>query len=414
MIGGNPQYVPDFKVKIANVDIPWSLRASIMSARLTAGLEGSDQVQLSIFNEHLKWLDDPRFAIETPLRLSIGYQPKSIVLMFVGAIKAVQATFPSSGTPTLEVTAQDLVTDMQDAKNSRWFANEVPTKTNQPVPRDVMANQVASKYGLVAQFDPTGADLAKLVGSVTSVLTEALGPGDPGDPQRGVDRQVNSVDYDLLKRVARESGYDLMIDHTSQNAGKVLLFFAPWDHLTPDVALTYGETLMDFTPRLTQIGQIGSVIANVWQPGTKKTVAVTLGWDWKRMGLALSVQQGQAKAAPGSSDLVIDEPLTVGTAPRRLISELIPKLNNRITGSGSAVGDPALRPGAVVKIDGVGVQFGGYYRITKCTHTIDSGGYRTEFDVRKEIWFTLSPTAQGAVQVFLPSPQGAAGGNATG
>jgi uncharacterized protein len=408
MIGNNPQYVPDFQVKIANVDIPWELRASIMSVRLTAGLEGSDQVQLSIFNEHLKWLDDPRFAIDVPIRLSIGYQPNSIVLMFVGAIKAVQATFPSSGTPTLDVTAQDLITDMQDAKNSRWFSSDVPKTTNKPVPRAVMANQVASKYGLVAQFDPTGADLAKLVGSVTSVLSEALGVGDPGDPQRGVDRQINTVDYDLLKRVARESGYDLMIDHTSQNAGKVLIFFAPWDHLAPDVALTYGENLMDFTPRLTQIGQIGSVIANVWQPGSKKTVAVTLGWDWQRMGLALSVQQGQATAAPGSSDLVIDEPLTVGTAPRRLISELIPKLNNRITGSASAVGDPALRPGAVVKIEGVGVQFGGYYRITKSTHTIDSGGYRTEFDLRKEIWFTLSATAQGAVKVFLPSPQGTA------
>jgi hypothetical protein len=277
-----------------------------------------------------------------------------------------------------------------------------------PIPRETMASQVAKSYGMTTQFDSTGADLSRLVGSVTSILTEAVGASDPGVPQRGVDRQINTQDYDLMRRIATESGYDLMIDHTSSNAGKVLVFFAPWQHLTPDVSLAYGESLMEFTPRVTDVGQIHSVTANVWEPSSKQTVAVKLGWDWKRMGLTVQVQPGQAKTVTKSGDLVIDEPLTVGTAPRRLIAELFPKLNERITATGSAVGDPKLRPGTVVKIEGVGKQFGGYYRVTSSTHTIDSSGYRTQFDVRKEIWFTLPASAQGAVRVFLPSPEGSA------
>ena len=32
------------------------------------------------------------------------------------------------------------------------------------------------------------------------------------------------------------------------------------------------------------------------------------------------------------------------------------------------------------------VPFGGKYRITSANHTLDSGGFRTSFEVRKEIW----------------------------
>jgi hypothetical protein len=408
MIAKNPQYAPNFKVEIQGVEIPWALRASIMSVRLTAGMEGADRVDLSIFNEHLKWLDDLRFAINTPIRLWLGYAPDPLALMFAGEIKAVQATFPAGNTPTLEVSAQDKITDMQKGTNSRWFAADSPQTTNLPIPRQTMASQVALHYHMTTQFDSTGADLERLVGSVTSILTEAVGAGDPGVPQKGVDRQINTQDYNLLRRLAQESGYDLMIDHTSANAGKVLLFVAPWQHLAPNVRLAYGESLIEFTPRLTDVGQIRSVTANVWQPERTQIVAVTLGWNWKRMGLTVQIQPGQAKSVAGSADLVIDEPLTVGTAPRRLIAELFPKLNSRITGTASAVGDPVIRPGAVVRIEGVGAQFGGYYRVTSSTHTIDASGYRTQFDVRKEIWFTLSATAQGAVRVFLPSPEGTA------
>jgi len=54
----------------------------------------------------------------------------------------------------------------------------------------------------------------------------------------------------------------------------------------------------------------------------------------------------------------------------------------------------------VLQLEGVGEQFGGLYRVTSATHTIDSSGYRTNFEVRKEIWFSsIDPLAQGAIPV---------------
>jgi hypothetical protein len=97
---------------------------------------------------------------------------------------------------------------------------------------------------------------------------------------------------------------------------------------------------------------------------------------------------------------LIDDPLTLATAPRKLIGELIPKLNKRMTATGTALGDPNISAGKVLQISGVGVQFGGRWRVTEATHTLDSGGYHTQFQLRKEIWFgAIPPAAQGAIPV---------------
>ena len=61
---------------------------------------------------------------------------------------------------------------------------------------------------------------------------------------------------------------------------------------------------------------------------------------------------------------------------------------------------PRLRAGDVLRIEGVGEEFGGLYRVTSITHTLDGGGFRTQFEARKEIWFgSIPPPEQGAVPV---------------
>ena len=68
-----------------------------------------------------------------------------------------------------------------------------------------------------------------------------------------------------------------------------------------------------------------------------------------------------------------------------LIAQLRMKLNNRLTGTGSAVGDPQIRAAAMIRLDGLGVDFSDVYRVTKAVHTLDGNGYRTQFEAKKEI-----------------------------
>ena len=105
------------------------------------------------------------------------------------------------------------------------------------------------------------------------------------------------------------------------------------------------------------------------------------------MAFLLDDRQNLKPTQSESSHYIIEEPVTPVSAPRIIFRELIPRLNQRLTGSGSTVGDPRIRAGAVLQLEGVGEQFGGLYRVTSATHTIDSGGYQTGFEVRKEIWF---------------------------
>jgi hypothetical protein len=57
----------------------------------------------------------------------------------------------------------------------------------------------------------------------------------------------------------------------------------------------------------------------------------------------------------------------------------------------------------VLRIEAVGQEFGGLWRVTAVAHTLDGGGFRTRFEARKEIWFGSIPLAdQGAVPIRPP------------
>ena len=117
--------------------------------------------------------------------------------------------------------------------------------------------------------------------------------------------------------------------------------------------------------------------------------------------LEIEVAPGFGLPVGGGSDvLLVDEPISPANAARVVLGKLLPKLNKRLTATGSCVGNAAIRVGRVLRIEGVGETFGGLWRVTSVTQTVDGGGWRTTFEARKEIWFGSIPAAsQGAVRV---------------
>ena len=390
------RYVPDFRLDIDGSPVPALVRASIVSIKHETGLEGADRVEATLVNENLRWLDDPLFALDNSLTLYLGYAPGLPEQMFVGQIVAVSPTFPNSGPPTVTVTAQDARYRMQQGTKLRWFAIPIPTVGNFPIPDILTAPLVSLENLLIPIIDPVGAAISVLLGGVEAVAAIS----DPGSAQKFIRKEADESDYKFLGRIARENGWEMFVDHSGPLGGHMLRFQSPLDHLSPDLTLTYGRSLLEFTPRITNVGQIFSVTAFIWITEIKMTFAVTLGWDWDRMSLTLMIYPAGITLQPGPSHYLIKDPVTPLTAPRRIIGELLPKLNKRLTGVGSTVGNPAIKASSVIQFEGLGEQFGGLYRVTKATHTFDQNGYRTEFEVRKEIWFGSIPLpAQGAVPI---------------
>lgn len=389
-------YSPEFKVFISGKEVPADLRRVISAVSFTTGFEGADRVDVTIANQALRWLDSDELRLEQPFALWIGYVPDGVVPVFAGQVTGVAASFPSSGVPQLTLTAQDRRHRMQKGIQAKWHADVTPVG-NRPRPDPAVVASVAAAHDLRAEIDPVGAKLATVIAVATAVATAA----DPDAAQKAVPRQVNESDYDFLRRVARENGLELLVDHTGAEGGKVLRLFSPLGHRDSEVDLEYGLSLVEFTPRETNVGQVAAVRANVWVPALKTQVGLSLGVGGDPPALTLSI--GPARPDDPAGVVVLNEPLTPATAPRRLLGELMPRLNEQLTGSGSSIGDPRIRAGTVLRLAGLGERFGGLYRVKSATHTIDAGGYKTRFEVRKEIWLSdVAKSVQKAVRVRRP------------
>ncbi|MET0459468.1 MAG: hypothetical protein ABW195_09475 [Ilumatobacteraceae bacterium] len=397
----NPRFAPDMRLAIDGRPIPAAMRSSVTRLSLQQSLGASDRAEFALTNERLRWLDHPLLALDRQLTVAVGYAPDPLSQLFAGEIVSQDATFPGTSAPTLNVVGQDRLRRLQEGTKARSFAVPIANVGQIPIPDAAVVDLVALEHGLVPLLEPVGAAISALLGgaalAVAGTDREAL--------QSLVRRQQRESDFDFLAKVARENGWDLSIDQSGPLAGVRLRFRSPLDHLAPDVELAYGRSLLEFRPRISNVGQIVSVTAFVWVAQIKTSFAVTIGWDWDRTALSIDVQPSLDTTRKGPSDVTVDEPVTLLTAPRKLLGELIPKLNGRLTGSGSCVGDPRITAGSVLELSGLGVQFGGLYRVTAATHTLDQGGYRTGFELRKEIWFGSIPAAQqGAVPVALSAP----------
>lgn len=400
----NLRFAPDFSIGINGQAVPAALRASVNSVSLQSGLEGSARVEIDLLNENLRWLDHALLRLDNDLVVKIGYAPDPLEQVFAGQIVAHDASFPAGGVPTLRVVAQDRLERLQEGTKARWFAIPVPTVGNFALPDPAVAGIVSLEHGLIPIFDPVGAALSVLLGGVGAVVSA----GDADTAQKVIRHQAEESDFDFLQRIARENGWEMMIDPAGPLGGHQLRFLSPLDHLTPEVTLKYGQSLIDFAPRISKVGQLISVTALVWVAAIKTKFAVTVGWDWDRMSLTIDIRPAFTPMGMGPSALLIKKPVTPVSAPRVIIGELIPRLNQRLTGSGSTIGDPRIKPGIVMKLEGLGREFGGFYRVTSATHAIDGSGYRTQFEVRKEIWFGSIPLVeQGAVPLTITGPFGA-------
>lgn len=402
-----PFYAPEIRLAFGGRPAPAELRGSVTAISSTTGLGGCDRLEVTLGNERLRWLDSPLFRLDTEVAFAIGYAPDEPTQVFNGEVTGADATFPAAGMPTLRVVAQDRRTRLAAASPGRWFGIPIPTIGIMPLPDLVVAPILTLEHGLLPELDPLGAFLS----AALSVADAAASIDDPGMRQRVVRRQHSQTTLEFLEKIASENGWDLVMQHGPGANGSTLRLLSPAGELDPDVVLRYGHSLIDFTPKISKVGQVAGVSVRVWRPEIKLELTVTVGYDWDRQALDIQISPGFGLPVGGPSKQVLltQEPVTIATAPRLILSKLMPRLNRRLTATGSCVGNPAIVAGHVIRIEGVGETYGGLYRITSAHHTLDQGGYRTSFELRKEIWFGSIPApSQGAVRVnSIPLPSGA-------
>ena len=382
-------YAPEFVIRLNGRQLPMAMKGAITSVTYEDGIKGADRVEVTFANPALQFLDHPLLSVDTPFSFSMGYAPDPLEEVFVGEITGVEPTFPSGGMPTLRVTAQDFLNRLTHGTKDRAFRLSIPSYGNIGLPDPIVAGLVSATNLLIPESDPVGGALAVLM----TLATFLKFPPTDAD----VRKQQKETDFDFLTKIATENGFEMFIDHTASPKGRVLKFKFLISEFTPSLSLKWGASLMEFTPRLTTVGDLFGVTVRVWVESLQTEFVIVASWDYDRAALNLTIYPsllGDVEDVLGSEakgKTLSVETTSYVTAPRAILTELLPRLNNRLTGSGSCIGDPRVKAGRVIRLDGLGDQFSGLYRITSATHTFDAGGYRTSFQVRKEVWFGSIP-----------------------
>jgi uncharacterized protein len=351
-------YVPDFALALDGRALPADLRARVISVRFEEALEGANRVEVELANPDLRLLDRPLLDLDVQLDLFLGYRPAAIRHVFKGTVTGVEPAFPASGMPTILLSAHDATRRLSEGTKQRGFPYYVTDS--------VIATIVAAENQLIALPDAAAA------------LVTGLGAFNER-PRF----QHKQSDYDFLRRIAAEYGFDMWID------GDFLNFRLSLPGLpAPEIELRWGESLIEFVPRLSSIGQVVRIGAQVWVEALKTQLAVDVGWDGDRVRARVrpavcGEQTDQVGVTLSLPDLPVDSAVD---AIKFAVGELRRRINTRVTARGSALGDPRFRVGRVLAISRVGRRLSGSnYRLTSVAHTFDTNGYRTAFEVRREV-----------------------------
>jgi hypothetical protein len=306
------------------------------------------------------------FDLDNKLTLAMGYVPGPFDDVFEGEITGLDIKFPNGGMPTMTIVAHDYLHRLAEGSYARGFG---------PLPDFLVAAIVSAENLLIPLIDPAIIEIS------TAVAVENFIFSGTGRKQKG------QSDLKLMQEVAATYGADFWVE------GNVFYFSRFIKDYTPSVTLTWGESLLDFAPHVSTVGQSVGVAGRFTLREIPLDFVVTVSWDFAREAIVILVVPGMGatfvKTVTGPLISIITKPIVspadLTNSAISLANELRNMLNNRLTGSGTAVGDPRIRAGAIVRLQGLGPDFSGDYRVASAEHTIGPEGYRTKFKVRKEI-----------------------------
>lgn len=302
-----------------------------------------DVATLVLHDPQLRWIDDAGLAPGVALRVTAQVGSREAAI-FDGEIVELEPEF--GATQRLTIRAFDRLHRLARGTRVRSFVN---------VGDDDLVRRIAGEAGLAAEIRPVP----------TQIYPYVL--------------QANETNLAFLQRRAAALGYLLYVE------GSMLHYVAPTPQRRP-IELAWGDSLYEFRPRMTSIGQVSKTIVRGWDPAAKLELLgearggatapkVGAGAD----GGALAQRAFDIEA----QDQVADRPVRDQDMADRLARAAAERHSGRfVEAEGACAGQPDLVAGVELTIRGVGTRFGGDYFVTAATHSASAGqGYQTSFSI---------------------------------
>lgn len=380
---GQDFYAPQFEIKLLGQKLSQSVIRDVLEVSYRDSLDKLDSFEFTLhdwdpvrrvpkYSSPYKQSGEseslangetvPKLDPGAKIELRMGYYgPQSLRLMLTGQVVSLSPSFPTSGTPTLRVRALSLLYTLQRAQEVLPFENKKDSE---------IAEEIASQLDIGIEIPP----------------------GQKAQEQPHEYIMVNN-EYPIIFLLgrARRLGYDMYVKVPENGTGDPVLFFGKTPTSSVTYELTWGKSLVQFTPTLKTKGQISKVIVRGWNPraqGNDRVITGEATWDDLDPRPDMPDHELLSKidsALAETYEAVVDNPPdTQQKADEMAKGILADKVKDLVTGSGSTVGLPDLRAGRTVVINGMGLRYSGKYLITETTHKMGGSGYTTDFTARME------------------------------
>jgi phage protein D len=368
-------YAPNFKLEIEGTELDPRSKGDVLELKVEMKLNEltSASIKLNNYDDtvfDLRWSDKDELQLGNRVHVHMGYAD-SLVSVLQGRTVSLSPDFPADGTPTLTVGAYDGL---------------VVLKGSKPPGEEVVYRRMADWQ------------IAQRIAQRHRLRIEVTKEG----PVHEVVVQRNTDDAVFLMERAGRIDFELFMRTDPRNGRDVLHFVSPADGRSAAPMRTYQlawgtlrntdtpPSLVEFKPTVTAVEQVKSVEVRGWDPTTKQAITHKATPENTAGVSGSGAATGPAAAArlggvvDSRREVVIDAPVASVEEARHLAEALLTeRAYEFLTGHGKAIGLPEMRPGDNVVIEGVGSRFGGTYFVTGVTHTLNSSGFLTEFDVRK-------------------------------
>jgi len=360
-------YAPNFRIDVEGREIDQTTKGDILQVKVTMELEALTDFELTVNNWDdqqlfFKYSDTDTFDVGRNVLVQMGYADE-LLPMVSGMVTTLTPQFPDSGAPTLSVRGADRLFCLKDSK---------PPEGESLIYTEMADWQIAE---IVAQRNGLATELTR-EGPTRELVMQNK---DQDDAQFLIER-AGFVDFDVYVK-------------TDVNGQEKLHFCEPTDGRNGRPVNVYrfiwGQNLISFSPTLTLSGQVSELTVRGWDPETKSAIVGTATQDDVpdpgTGGLSGPASIGACLGdVGGRQEFVVDVPVENEEDARQLaISLLRQRAYEFMTGVGSVIGIPDLRPGDNVQLEGLGTRFSGTWYVRKVTHTIGENGYRTQFEVRR-------------------------------
>jgi len=337
------QHVSGLDILIAGAPVSPEIRQAIVEVRVQDVLSLPCSATIRITDKDVKLIDNQTLAIGKELEIKVGaIDDRATKSIFKGEIVALE--------PEFSETKVEMIVRAYDKSHRLQRGRAV--STYQQVTASDIVTKLCQEAGLSGQTDATSVQY-------------------PFFMRKG------ETPRELIARFEREYNYRFWLEDGSYKFKKAEI-------PSSTLSLKIRENLMAFRPRASAAEVSSEVTVKGWNPKQKQAV-VGVGSS-PQMSSTIGAEITPAKARSAFNDAkvftssrVVDTQSEATALAKALAAR---KADSMIEAEGTTFGNPTLRAGTKVKIEGVGTRFGGEYVVSSATHVYNSKtGYKTHFRV---------------------------------